>query len=80
MVIILASWPRADFEDRRRNIDVDSADTRSVLAVMAVQSFCDELQRTSVLPMKVELHLTRYREEAENAAHRGKLNLTCIAA
>jgi TRAP-type uncharacterized transport system substrate-binding protein len=77
-VTILSSWPPADPEDRRRKLDPDAADTKTVLAILTIRSLCEELRRSRVLPITAEIQLARTQEAARSAARGGKLDINCL--
>jgi hypothetical protein len=77
-VTIVSSWSPADPHDRRRRLDPDAADTKTMLAILTIRSLCEEMHRTSVLQITAEIRLSRFEQEVKNAAHSEIMELTCL--
>jgi hypothetical protein len=78
-VTIVSAWGPADPHDRRRNVDPEYADSKTLLALLAIRALCEDGNRSSVLPVNAEIRLARNQQEARNALQGGKLALTCLA-
>lgn len=78
-VTIVSAWAPADPYDRRRNVDPEYADSKTLLALLAIRALCEDGNRSSVLPINAEIRLARNQQEARNAVQGGKLALTCLA-
>jgi TRAP-type uncharacterized transport system substrate-binding protein len=77
-VAIFSSWPPGEPKDRRQSLDPDTADTKTIRAILTIGSLCDELNRQDVLPVKAQIHLSRNRNEASSATTTGRLEVTCL--
>jgi TRAP-type uncharacterized transport system substrate-binding protein len=78
-VTIVSAWAPADPHDRRKTLDPDAADTKTILAILAIRVLCEDRNRSRPLPITAEIRLARNREEARHAVQGGKLSLTCLA-
>ena len=78
-VTILSAWGPADPRDRRRNVDPESADSKTILAILAIRVLCEDRHRSRELPISAEIRLTRNQREAADAVREGRQKLTCLA-
>jgi TRAP transporter TAXI family solute receptor len=78
-VTIVSAWGPADPHDRRQNVDPEYADSKTLLALLAIRALCEDGNRSSVLPIKAEIRLARNHQEARAAVKGAKLALTCLA-
>ena len=78
-VTIVSAWTPADPWDRRRNVDPEYADAKTLLALLAIRALCEDGNRSRALPVTAEIRLARNQQEARNAVQGGKLMLTCVA-
>ncbi len=78
-VTIVSAWTPADPLDRRRHVDPEFADAKTLLALLAIRALCEDGDRSRVLPITAEFRLARNHQEAKNAVQGGKLALTCVA-
>ncbi len=78
-VTIVSGWAPADPRDRRRNVDPEYADAKTLLALLAIRALCEDGNRSRALPVIAEIRLARNQQEAKNAVQGGKLMLTCVA-
>ena len=78
-VTIVSAWAPADPRDRRRNVDPEYADAKTLLALLAIRALCEDGNRSRTLPITAEIRLARNQQEAKNAVQGGKLTLTCVA-
>ena len=78
-VTIVSAWAPADPRDRRRNVDPEYADAKTLLALLAIRALCEDGNRSRELPITAEIRLARNQQEAKNAVQGGKLTLTCVA-
>jgi len=77
-VTIVSAWAPADPLDRRRRVDPEYADAKTLLALLAIRALCEDGDRSRVLPVTAEIRLARNHQEAKNAVQGGKLALTCV--
>jgi len=77
-VTIVSAWAPADPLDRRRRVDPEYADAKTLLALLAIRALCEDGDRSRVLPITAEIRLARNHQEAKNAVQGGKLALTCV--
>ena len=77
-VTIVSAWAPADPWDRRRNVDPEYADAKTLLALLAIRALCEDGNRSRALPITAEIRLARNQQEARNAVQGGKLMLTCV--
>jgi hypothetical protein len=78
-VTIVSAWAPSHPDDRRRNVDPEYADSKTLLALLAIRALCEDGNRSSVLPVNAEIRLARNQQEARTAVQGGKLALTCLA-
>jgi len=78
-VTIVSAWAPSDPLDRRRRVDPEYADAKTLLALLAIRALCEDGDRSRVLPITAEIRLARNHQEAKNAVQGGKLALTCVA-
>ena len=78
-VTIVSAWAPADPRDRRRNVDPEYADSKTLLALLAIRALCEDGHRSRVLPINAEIRLARNQQEARNALKGGPVALTCLA-
>ena len=78
-VTIVSAWAPTDPYDRRRNVDPEYADSKTILTILAIRALCEDGNRSGDLPITAEIRLARNQQEARNAVLGGKLTLTCVA-
>ncbi len=78
-VTIVSAWAPTDPHDRRRNVDPEYADSKTLLTILAIRAICEDGNRSRELPITAEIRLARNQQEARNAVLGGKLTLTCVA-
>ena len=78
-VTIVSAWAPTDPHDRRRNVDPEYADSKTLLTILAIRAICEDGNRSRELPITAEFRLARNQQEARNAVLGGKLTLTCVA-
>jgi TRAP-type uncharacterized transport system substrate-binding protein len=78
-ITILSAWAPTDPRDRRRRVDPEVADTKTIRAILAIRALCEDRSRSRPLPIKAEIRLTRNEEEARHAADGERVTVTCLA-
>lgn len=78
-VTIVSAWAPTDPHDRRRNVDPEYADSKTILTILAIRALCEDGNRSGDLPITAEIRLARNQQEARNAVQGGPLSLTCVA-
>jgi TRAP-type uncharacterized transport system substrate-binding protein len=79
-VTIVSNWISADPTDRRRRVDPEYADSKTLLTILAIRALCEDRNRSAVLPIRAEIQLARNQQEALNAIQGGPLTLTVLAS
>jgi hypothetical protein len=79
-VTIVSNWVSADAGDRRRHVDPEYADSKTLLAILSIRALCEDRNRSAVLPIRAEIQLARNQQEALNAVQGGPLTLTVLPA
>jgi voltage-gated potassium channel Kch len=77
-VTIVSNWIPADPGDRRRHVDPEYADSKTLLTILAIRALCEDRNRSTVLPIRAEIQLARNQQEATSAAQGGPLALTVL--
>lgn len=77
-VAILSAWAPTDPDDRRRTLDPDIADTKTIRAILAIRALCEDRNRSRTLPITAEIRLTRNMQEARKAVDGERLTVTCL--
>jgi hypothetical protein len=77
-VTIVSNWVPADPNDRRRHVDPEYADSKTILTILAIRALCEDRNRSAVLPIRAEIQLARNQQEARNAVQGGPLTLTVL--
>jgi len=79
-VTIVSKWTPRNRRDRRRSLDPDAADTKTLLAISTIRAICEDRNRTRALPVTAEIVLARNQDAARSAAEGGKVEVTCMPA
>jgi hypothetical protein len=74
----VSNWIPSDLNDRRRHVDPEYADSKTILTILAIRALCEDRNRSSVLPIRAEIQLARNQQEARNAVQGGPLTLTVL--
>jgi uncharacterized protein len=77
-VTIVSNWIPADPNDRRWRLDPEYADSKTLLAILAIRALCEDRNRSATLPIQAEIQLARNQQEALNAVQGGPLTLTVL--
>lgn len=76
-VTILASWPVLDPSDRRRVVEAEVADTKTIMMIMAIRALCVSPD-SSPVPITAELRSSRNVASAGRAGLGGSLEVVCV--
>jgi len=77
-VTIVSNWISADPTDRRRRVDPEYADSKTLLTILAIRALCEDRNRSAALPIRAEIQLARNQQEAISAVQGGPLVLTVL--
>jgi TRAP transporter TAXI family solute receptor len=77
-VTILSAWPVIDAHERRKTIDPDVADTRTIGTIQAVRTLCRKEGRNEEVCITAEIRARRNCDLARHACTGGKLEIICV--
>jgi TRAP transporter TAXI family solute receptor len=77
-VTILSAWQPADPTDRRRKLDADTADSKTIMTILKIRSLCAELSVPTDVPISAEIRTIKNRAEAEEAGRGGEVEIVCL--
>jgi uncharacterized protein len=77
-VTIFSSWQPANPDDRRKHLDADSADTKTILAILQVRHLSRHRPNWQNVPITAEILSPKNRDEAERAGRGGEINVLSL--
>jgi TRAP transporter TAXI family solute receptor len=77
-VTIFSSWQPSNPGDRRKVLDADSADTKTILAILQIRQLSRHRPNGWKVPITAEILSPRNRDEAERAGRGGKINVLSL--
>ena len=77
-VTILSSWPNLDAAERRRMLDPDAADARTVLTILAIRTLDGQLPSNAAVPITAEIRCSKNSDAAESAGRGGPTEIICV--
>jgi hypothetical protein len=77
-VTILSSWPNLDAAERRKTLDPDAADARTVLTILAIRTLSPQPSANSPLPITAEIRCSKNFDAAESAGRGGPTEIVCV--
>jgi uncharacterized protein len=77
-VTILSAWTTTEGNERRKTLDVDAADAKTILTVLAIRALTSEKQSRSDLPITAEIRSSRNVSAAQTAGRGGPTEIICV--
>jgi hypothetical protein len=77
-VTIFSSWQPSNPEDRRKLLDADFADTKTILAILQVRRLSRNQPNGRNVPITAEILSPKNRDEAERAGRGGEINVLSL--
>jgi len=77
-VTIFSSWRPADPRDRRKHLDADGADTKTILAILQIRHLSRHRSNGRGVPITAEILSPKNRDVAERAGRGGDINVVSL--
>jgi TRAP transporter TAXI family solute receptor len=77
-VTIFSSWQPSTPDDRRKNLDADSADTKTILTILQIRQLSRHRPNGQNVPITAEILSPKNRDEAERAGRGGEINVLSL--
>jgi len=77
-VTIFSSWQPSNPDDRRKHLDADSADTKTILAILQIRQLGRHQPNGRNVPITAEILSPKNRDEAERAGRGGEINVLSL--
>jgi len=77
-VTIFSSWQPSNPDDRRKHLDADSADTKTILAILQIRQLSRHRPDGRNVPITAEILSPKNRDEAERAGRGGEINVLSL--
>lgn len=77
-VTIFSSWQPSNPGDRRKVLDADLADTKTILAILQIRQLSRHRPNGRNVPITAEILSPKNRDDAERAGRGGEINLLSL--
>jgi TRAP transporter TAXI family solute receptor len=77
-VTIFSSWQPSNPDDRRKHLDADLADTKTILAILQIRHLSRHRPNGQNVPITAEILSPKNRDEAERAGRGGEINVLSL--
>ena len=79
-VTIVSAWRSSDAGDRRRGLDADASDAKTIMTIIAIRTACSEseLPKPKQVPITAEIRSSRNIEAAMGAGRDGPTEIVCV--
>ena len=77
-VTIFSSWQPSNPDDRRKLLDADLADTKTILAILQIRQLSRHRPNGQNTPITAEILSPKNRDEAKRAGRGGEINVLSL--